>query len=279
VRARQNPAYLHPQAHFFEASTWTGSANPLWNWLWFVSGARWRGHCSTSLGEVVFKARDLGSTILSEYSAVVTAVVVAGAAFLLWRTRTALRTISLIWIVLSEIAYYLLYQPSGSGMILPLFFCLSLLAGVGVAAVWYLAAAMSPRRLRSRVLSLSLAAIVAAGSVCAIIPRQRLDYSTQRGPATLVSEMIDKLPRGSVVEGIEWKYEKIVDYFRIVEARDIPFRQGTCDAATIADGRCFILGTQLKAQYLRQGCPLSLYLYVENALPVYRLQKPEDRVP
>jgi hypothetical protein len=83
--------------------------------------------------------------------------------------------------------------------------------------------------------------------------------------------MIKRLPQGSVIEGMEWNYEKIADYFRIVEKMNIPFSQGLWTPATLAKGKCFILGTQLKERYLQEGRPLRLYLYAENASPVYQL--------
>jgi hypothetical protein len=160
-------------------------------------------------------------------------------------------------------------------MILPLFFCLSLFSALGVAAVSGLAARMIGGRSLYHVVAYVFVLAAAAALAYGILAKPAIDYSEQKSPATLVSQMIDRIPDGSVVEGFQWKYEKIIDYYRIVEKRDVRFRQGTCDDGAIAEGKCFLLGTETKDQYLRRGYPLGLYLYVEGALPVYQVRVPE----
>ena len=276
VRAQENPAYLHPLARFSEDSDWTGRASAVYNWLWFITGARWRGHYARSFQEVSFKAEDLFHTVFDDYRTVGVVALGLGAAYVIARFRHKLEALVLAWILVFEVAYYLFYQPSGSGMVLPLFSCLSIFAAFGVAAAWELASrAIGSRALRD-VVRYGTAAAVAIGVAYGFLSKPPVNYSAQKAPATLVNEMIKRLPQGSVVEGLEWNYEKIVDYFRIVEKRSIPFSQGACTPATLAEGKCFILGTQLKDRYLQEGRPLRLYLYVEDAAPIYQLLPRED---
>jgi hypothetical protein len=88
--------------------------------------------------------------------------------------------------------------------------------------------------------------------------------------------MIERIPRGAVVEGVDWRHRKILDYYRIVEQRAAGFECRDCDRASIAAGRCFVLGTpRTLIRLQRAGVATEPFLGLEGTLTVYRAKAGE----
>jgi hypothetical protein len=272
LRVRQAPPYLHPHAQFFDGARLTGSANAIYNWLWFITGARWRGHYVGSSADALRKLREFQSTITENYAAGALIILLAGTWLYVRRCRERRSAAILISLLIIQAAYFIIYEWSAPGMILPLFAVCSILIALGTCAMSRALSGMIGDATRAVPLGSAVAAVFAAAvfiwlSVSSA-SRPPVDLSHMGLPSVWIEKTITTLPKGSTLAGLGWDYEKIVDYYRLVERRDIPFDAADCSAEAIKDGRCFVLAVpQAMARYRKEGYRLIPTVYVEE-MPV-----------
>jgi hypothetical protein len=281
VRADQASAYLNPAARLFEKMPATGTDNPFSNWVWFVTGGPWHGHYTQTFAGAVSKVRQIQETILSDYGIAGLAVALAGIALpLILRRRSAdalagagLRWLTLIGVLVAQFAYYIAYKPSTAGMVLPLMACLAALAALGAASIATLVGITLPGPGLGAWGKRAVAAIVTIVLCFPILSRPVIKYSRHDAAARLVGEMIRRLPPGSTVDGVDWKFAKIIDYYRIVECREIPFALAECDGPTIAAGKGYVLGIPKAVNsYRRAGHDLKPYLSAGDELTLFQVE-------
>jgi hypothetical protein len=277
IRSGQNPAYVNPNGRFFEHLAQTGTDNGFRNWLWFVTGGPWRDQYARSFEGLATKAGELWAGLSGDFPALLGCALV-GAALLpaVGRARAgdgrrqqcAWQWAVLAAVVVGQGGYYVIYRASQPGMVLPLVACVAVFAGVGLVAAASLVCRRAPARLRST--GPIVLAAVAAAAIALPGLRAAARAVDGGGAAVLVERMIDQLPRGAVLDGADWKYGRVIDYYRIVEGREIPFDCRACDEADIAGGKCFVLGSPKTVRaYQRAGLELSEYLRVPGQPPVY----------
>jgi hypothetical protein len=272
LRVMQSPSYVHPQARFFERLTWTGSANPVYNWLWFITGARWRGHYVKSGGDALRKLGEFRAAIFDNFSTLGLIMLVTGAVFYILSNRRKARTVLLLVLIVLQAVYFVLYEWSSPGMILPFFALLSILIVIGVSSLPRLLSLLPARSFYKRMLSFVFAVSIAAALVYSAISGPAVDISHLRRPSVWIREMITSLPEGAKVDGFTWEYAKVLDYYRLVKKRKIPFEAAECDPRSIADGTCFVLADpRVTDKYRRAGYRLSPAVFVEDMPVAFRV--------
>jgi 4-amino-4-deoxy-L-arabinose transferase-like glycosyltransferase len=274
LRVMQSPAYVHPQAQFFQRLEWTDTDNPLYNWLWFITGGRWHGWSVRSTGELVRKAGELLRWVLEDYGIAWLAFAVIGVVLYFSNPRNRERAIILVSILLCQLVYFATYRLSLSGMILPFFCCFSILIGLGVGlaprVIGRLVPAMRPQKwVRGTVI-----AIVVGLLAVSCVSRPFIDHSGDRLSSVFFFKVAGGIPAGSVLDGLKWEQKRVLDYYRLVEGYQIPFEVAECDSAAIAAGKCYILGrAETVEKYTSAGFALSLHLTVDadGSIPVFRV--------
>ncbi len=182
----------------------------------------------------------------------------------------------LVGVVVAQVAYYLAYRPSQIGMILPFVACVAVFVAIATGWIARLVMRFLPGPAASRWGGRTVAMVVAIVVWLPLISRPVITCSHQGGAAALAAQMICQIPPGSMVDGIDWKYGKIVDYYRIVEHRDIPFQSSACDQRALAEGKCYVLGTpKAVREYQRAGFKIEPFLSQEGDLTVYRVGRVE----
>lgn len=272
LRAMQSPAYAHPQARLFESLQWTGTDNPFYNWLWFIAGGRWRGWHVHSSSEILYKLRNMAGWISRDYNALW--LVLSGVGLGMGCAMSASRKkMSLpVGVVACQFLYYMTYRLSLPGMVLPLFACLSIFAGIGVG--------MLPHMLTRAGLPVHLRRFVVAGVLLFLIgfgfwsaaSREMIDYSEENTPSVFFHKSVEVIPSGSILDGLVWEQKTVFDYYEIVEGHSIPFRISECDAGTIAAGKCFCFGrSEVVERYVRDGYTLGIYaeIEVDGGIPIF----------
>lgn len=281
VRADRASAYLNPAARLLEKIPATGTDNPFINWVWFVTGGPWHGHYTHTIAGALSKVRQIEETILSAYGIAGLAVALAGIAFpLILRGRSAdavaaagLRWLTLVGVAVAQFAYYIAYRPSAAGMVLPLMACLAALAALGAASIATLISMTLPGPGLGAWGKRAVAGIITVALCLPILSRPVVKYSRHDSAARLGAEMIRRVPPGSTVDGMGWKFGKIIDYYRIAEHREIPFALAECDGPTIAAGKCYVLGTPRAIKtYQTAGHDLKPYLSVGDELTLFRAE-------
>ncbi|MFH1311808.1 MAG: hypothetical protein ABIJ00_01140, partial [Candidatus Eisenbacteria bacterium] len=274
LRSAQAPAYLHPQAHFFEMMPLTGTDNPVYNWVRFVTGATWRAKAGLSVDRMLVKSGQLMRVITTDLSLLV--LILAGVGIgvhLLWHRHRRMG-LFLSGILVLQILYFLTYWPSFAAMVIPLWTCIFIFAGVGAGLGVHLGFAHLPPRPALRWGSYLVALVLTGVVLFPSLAAYRAPDQDRDGPAVLISEMIKTLPEGTMVDGITWKYWTMLEYVRIVEGRDLPFETGICDSVTINQGNGYVLGTlKAKTHYLRGGFKLEPVLSVAGAHVLYHLRR------
>jgi hypothetical protein len=276
MRAYQSPPYLHPQARFFDRLSWTGTDNPIHNWLWFITGGRWRGYYIESADRALFKLHELRRMLIADYTTVGVGLLLVGLALYIALQDRRRKTCFVPILMLLQFIYFLGYEMSAPGMILPLFAFAAIFIALGVSSISNLLGRLpAPPRLRTYA-SYGFAAVIGVWLVHASVSRPPLDLSHLDVPELWISKAIDSLPRGSTLDGVVWKYEKIIDYYRIVRGREIPFRCTECDDMSIHHGRCFVLGTpEMTIKYRNIGYSLTPYAFIGGEVVVYQVHARE----
>jgi hypothetical protein len=272
IRAMQSPPYLHPQAHFFDSLRWTGTDNPIYNWLWFITGGRWRGHYIESADRALFKFRELRDILNSNYTAAGVVLLTIGLALYILQRNRRKRALFLPILMLIQLVYFLGYEMSAPGMILPLFAFASIFICLGMSSLSDLIRRLLPTTYLRRYGSYAFTVIVGILLVHSSASRPQIDFSYLAVPPLWVNKIIDSLPADSTLDGMVWDYEKIVDYYRIVEDRKIPFRSAECDDGTIRQGKGFVLGTpRATERYRKMGYRLTPYAYAGEVVIAYQI--------
>lgn len=265
----------------------------------FIAGGPWRDAHARSLAAAWGKLAELGRFVRAEYAAAILVLALAGVALAVamavdrtTRSRGNLASASqgravpvhwgmpewlvLVGVALCQVVFYVLYGPSQIGMVLPLVVILAIFASLCVVVIATLSKRVFSGRLGSAVsralaiVSLGLA-VVWAGSQTGPAP------SSTEGPAELVTQMIDSLPPGSFVDGVDYRYRMIVNYFRLVEGREVKFSMGSASsdsmaARLVAEDKYFVLGVPMTLlRYQRADLRLEPYLVQDGAASVYRL--------
>jgi hypothetical protein len=273
VRAWTRPVYHHPQAHFFETSSWTGTDSSIYNWAWFITGGKWHGQGIADFEKMLAHGRRLFRSVYDGYGEVGIALTLAGIAVCLLGSDTQRRQSGLVFlsVLMCETAYFFVFRHSEFGMILPFFMCLCLFMGLafGLGSIrirGWLAAGRTKA-------SLPFALLVAASlyGVTTLLPRSFPDYSKRDATSVFVSRMIETVPNGSVVDGAElWYIGRTILYFEIIEGMTVRFEASECEDHLIPAGKCFALGRRMR-EYRRRGYrPISV-LRVEGMPPLYRI--------
>jgi hypothetical protein len=278
LRALSGPPYLHPQAHLSVKLPWTGTDNSLYNLLWFVSGGRWRVAESLSTEGVFDKARELLAVIWTELDHAALALGVLGVVFGSLAVRSRRRASALLAAAWgAEALFFVTVQPSDAAMVLSLFAWLC--AFLAVAVEGLPRAALS--RLRARAAGRAVAGatwiVLIVLLLAPIVSRPFLDQSRNDGDARCVERMLVELPAGSVVDGIDWAYNRMLLYYELVERRPAPFQLAFVSEAdraqSIADGRAFVIGERVP-EYRAEGWTLLPFIEEPGAATLYRIARP-----
>ncbi len=280
LRALTNPVYHHPQARFFETMEWTGTDNALYNWIWFITGAKWHNQYVESIGALILKFGQLLNGVAQNSLLVGLALVALG---ILLYFRSADRTqrergFLFLFVLVSEAIWFCSYRHSVKGMALPFFMTASLLIGLSFG----LTAILIRPRLRSersrRLLPYVLVAVLSLYGTAVLLTKRLPDLAKERNSAAFVTSMIEQLPARSTVDGLGWELDRVVLYFGIVEGVTIPFEMSECSDDVISEGRCFALG-DAEQEYRRRGHRLIPYLRAEGMPTLYRIQAGDDERP
>jgi hypothetical protein len=273
LRSALEVPYIHPDAWFFRGDSGAGTESPLYNWLWFIGGGQWRHETAYSLAAAVARAGRLLEAALAEFGPVGVCLVVLGVVLCISRLRPRAKPALLLAVIICGLFYFSTYTPAGTGMVLPFFVALAILAGLGTGG---LGAVLSraPRTVGlASPVALVVTVVLAAVVVVTCIARPRIDFSERSGPAILVSRMIHDLPPGSTVDGLRWKYGKIVEYYEIVEGRTVPFQAMQCDLNRIPGGTCYAVDTAAE-RYKRMGFNLELVVAAGGSDRLYLVLPP-----
>lgn len=270
VRSAIAAPYIHPDAWFFGGSTGARPGGPLYNWLWFITGGRWHGETTFSAGAALDKAWRLLGGIPAVFGPVGACLVAFGLVFCLMRLKPRAKAALLLAIVICDFLYFCSYRPASAGMVLPFFAALAVFAGIGICALGHVLSKASRAVGLKRGVTFGVTGALAALVVVTCVWRPAVDYSGRDGPSTLVFNMIRNLPPGSKVDGLRWKYGKIVEYYEIVEGATVPFESGRCDLNRIPDGTCYAIDT-VTDRYERMGFGLELEADVEGAPRLFLL--------
>jgi hypothetical protein len=273
VRAWTGPVYHHPQAHFFETSSWTGTDSSIYNWAWFITGGKWHGQGIADFERMLAHGRQLLQSVHDGYGAVGIALISIGIAACLLGSGTQKRQSGLVFlsIVVCEAVYFLVFRHSEFRMILPFFMCLCLFMGLalGLGSIrirgW-----LAAGRARAT-LPFALLLVASLYGIATLLPRSFPDYSERDAAAVFVSRMIETVPKGSVVDGAErWYIDRTILYFEIIEGMTVRFEASECEDHLIPAGKCFALGRRMR-EYQRRGYhPISV-LRVAGMPPLYRI--------
>lgn len=274
LRALSGPTYVHPQAHFFERSPWTGTDASLVNWAWFVTGGRWRGGEAWSLGDLVEKGARLGDLFADQYGIAVLAIALAGLALSLVRRDGRRRAAVFAAFLLAGLAYYAAFRPVTSIMVLPLLASVCAFAALGLGMVPLAVGAWTGGGRARRMLPGVALSVLGILVLHRVVARPRLDYSDRDSSQRFVERMIAKLPEGSAVAGLEWYHDRIALYCELVEGRELPFRSkfgARFMHERIAADRAFVLGSDA-AEYRSSGYALEPFLEVPGEDTLYRIR-------
>ena len=278
LRVMQSPAYVHPQAQFFQHLEWTGTDNPVYNWLWFITGGRWHGWSVRSTGELLRKAGELYTWVIEDYGIAWLLFAVIGGVLYFSDRRNTKKVIILVSILVCQLVYFSTYRLSLAGMILPFFCCLSILIGLGVGLLPRMIGKLVPtKRVRTSAMGAVITVVVAL-LVISCFSRPFIDHSGDRLSSMFFFRVAGGIPPGSVLDGLKWEQKRVLDYYRLVEGYPIPFEVCQCDSETIAAGRCYILGrSETMEQYTSAGFALSLHLTIDSngSIPVFRVKRRE----
>jgi hypothetical protein len=275
LRVMQSPLYVHPQARFFDSLAWTGSANPLYNWMWFITGARWRGHYVGSGVDALRKLGEFESAVFENFTVFGVVMLVAGAVFYILTKRQKSKAVLPVALVILQSVYFVVYEWSSPGMILPFFALASVLIAVGVNSLSQLLGRVPARAFLRRLLPYAFAGSAAVWLIFSGVSRPAIDISHLAAPSAWIREMITSLPEGAKVDGLTWDYAKVLDYYRLVDKHVIPFQAAACDARSIEGGTCFVLGVpQAMEKYRRAGYVLQPAVYVEEIPVAFRVSPP-----
>lgn len=308
VRAARASVALFPESGPLSPLSATKTDNALVNGLWYMTGGPWRDSHPRSFERVVSKFEEITRWVRVEYPLSILVFALAGGVLVFLLGDRRLRPHSdpgrgsepdgdglpdgderagarwrwglLACIALSEGVFYLSYGPSQIGMVLPLVICVGIFAAVGLIVITgLLARALRPKfRLAGwRVMALAALVAVAAWSTS----RAFSIRPPEDGAAVLVAQAIDRLPAGSYLAGLDYRYIMIINYYRLVEKRDVKFTWGGIDDSMLTDDRIaqgagFVLGTPRNLLRMgRAGIDLEAYLTVENAPTVYVVRMSE----
>ena len=272
LRAMQSPSYLHPHARFFDSLQGTGTADPLYNWFWFMTGARWRGHYVGSAEDALRKLAEFRVAVLENYTAASLVVLLVGMGLYIHKCVDRKRAVILISLLALQFAYFVGYEWSSPGMILPMFALCSILIALGTCSVSNLLGSLPRGHASRRVVSCVSAAAISAWFMSAPVSRPAVDLSHLTAPSLWMRKTITSLPQGSKIDGITWDYARVIDYYRLVEETHIPFRAAECDSEAICEGTCFVLAVGRAIQkYGRAGYQLTPALYVKETPIVYQV--------
>jgi hypothetical protein len=273
ARSAHAAPYIHPHASFFSHNPLTGSENALHNWFWFVTGGQWHGEVAGSLAMASAKAVRLVDSVLSDLGPLGICLLGIGAAVWSYRSRPWGKAAVFSGTVICGSVYFSWYRPASEPMVLPLYGVLAALAGIGLAGASVIISGALGRVRIAR--SVSRAAVIALALLVAgiCISKPRIDYSKRNGPAMLIAGMLEDLPDGSTVDGLEWKYEKIVEYYEVVQGAHARFVSGHCDLNRIAEGTCYAINGA-SDRYERMGFGLELETAIEGAPNLYQLRPP-----
>lgn len=304
VRAKRASDALLPQAGLFgSAPAAAQGSDRLVKGIWYITGGPWRDSHPRSFETLMSKSEELGRWLRMEYPAAILVLALAAMVlvFLFGSRRlrpggeadrgaqpgserhagARSRWAVLASVALSQAAFYIYYRPSQVGMVLPLVACIGIFAAAGLVVVGGLAARSLPPRSRaagSAVIAVAImAAVVAWSGLRAGAVHPRAD-----GSALLISQAIGRLPAGSCLAGVDYKHSMIINYYRVVEKRDVQFKWGAVvegdrieDLATA--GAYFVLGTPRSLlRFGRAGAEVEPYLTVENAPTIYRVKVTES---
>lgn len=310
LRAKRAPVEFFAEPGLVRAVSATKTGDALSNGVWYVTGGPWRHSYARSSEGLLLKFKELTEWVALEYPAGILALAAVGMllVFLLgdrrlgevpgaepdggggrdrWSGRAAWQQPGARWrwgtlagIALSQVVFYVSYGPSQIGMVLPLVICTGILAAAGIALLGGLATRALPLRLKvvgqAAIATVAVAAIALWSGWRAFTVHPREDNS-----AALVAQVIDRLPAGSFLAGVDYSYRTIINYYRVVEKRAINFRYGAIgdDLVTddlIARGACFVLGTPKNLLRVgRAGIELEPYVTQERAPTVYLVVMPE----
>jgi Protein O-mannosyl-transferase TMEM260-like len=278
IRAAAPQVYLNPTARLFERLHETGTANPLYNWAWFVTGGRWHGHYVRTVSGALQRAGDIPKIVLTNFGVAGAVAVLCGLALpIALGRRTPRRVVGmgspwslLLGLAAAQLAYYIAYPHAVAGMVLPLLATLAAFAALGGAAIVAGVLRRPGHGTRTR-------RLVSAGVALALclppVVRPAAKDSRRDEAAELVEEMIQRLPAGSKVDGLGWELGEIVDYYRIVENRKIPFVASECDEASIRVGKCYALGlVGVTRRYVSTGHRMEPYLSKGEGLTLFRVE-------
>lgn len=273
LRVWAEPAYVHPQARFFETLRWTGTDNGLYNWLWFVTGGRFHGSV-VEAGGALAKLRWLADELRASHG--VPALLLAGfGAFLGAREhdpRHRLPVLALLLVAGGEALYFTAYQPSEPGMVLPFYLAVSALAGFGLALAYLRLGGLRERLgLGDREL-VSLGVGLAAVAAFPALTRPLADHSGDRSAGLLLEAMAVSLPPDSVVDGLRWSYSRPALYYELVLARPLPFRFAELDDESIAESRGHVLGRVASKAWREAGHALVPLIEQPGAPVLFRVE-------
>jgi hypothetical protein len=273
VRAWTGPVYHHPQAHFFETSSWTGTDSSIYNWAWFITGGKWRDQGIADFEMMLVHGRQLFRSIYDGYGEVGIALILTGIAACLlgFGARKKHSGLVFLTVLVCETIYFLAHRVSELRMILPFFMCLcgfmGLALGLGSIRIrgW-----LAAGRARAT-LPFALFLFASLYGIATLLPRSFPDYSERDAAAVFVLRMIETVPKGSVVDGAErWYINRTILYFEIIEGMTVRFEASECEDHLIPAGKCFALGSRMR-EYQRRGYrPISV-LRVAGMPPLYRI--------
>lgn len=260
--------YIHPQAEFYTtASRYTGSSNFVYNFVWYLTGGRWKSQNTASGGDFLGQVLSLGEHAAYWEGLHLLLLAVVGAVVFLWYAKRDYRLL-VGGVVFTQVVFYLSFLWEEEGHILPFVSVVGVLIGCGLAVVGFEVTELADRlrpsdhsRGHLRVLVV-LVLLLSAPVVGPIAADPRGDSSPRDSEHTQYAQtVLERVPSEAVLSNFYWSDKMILEYHQRLGDGDPSITTvDRCSRRHIDEERCYVRvqrGRGVSSEGLYQNVTLS----------------------